>query len=192
MGNKNIIILGAARAGKSTLARMLHKKYNYSIVSIDSFVSALKEGFPELGITHANTENKFKLLPQFVFSYINKITYEYPDERFVLEGWHVYPKDIVKLFNSDDFEIVCLGYTEISCEDFMKKIRECENENSYTKQMTDERLKKLVLDHIEYSKILKKQCEENGIKFYDTSFNRDYVLNKVSEYLIHNKIKGEI
>ena len=55
---KNIIILGAARAGKSTLAQMLHKDYNYSIVSIDAFVSALQDAFPELGITHSNTENK--------------------------------------------------------------------------------------------------------------------------------------
>ena len=102
---KNIIILGAARSGKTTLAQMIHKKYNYSIVSIDSFVSALKEGFPELGITHSNTENKFKVLPKFVFSYMNKIINEYPNERFVLEGWHVYPSDIVRLFNCDDFKI---------------------------------------------------------------------------------------
>lgn len=69
---KNIIILGAARAGKSTLAQMIHRKYNYSIISIDSFVSALRDSFPSLGITHSNTENKFKLLPPFVFSYMKK------------------------------------------------------------------------------------------------------------------------
>ena len=83
---KNIIILGAARSGKSTLAQMIHKKYNYSIISIDSFVSALRDSFPSLGITHSNTENKFKLLPAFVFSYMKKITNEYPEENFVLEG----------------------------------------------------------------------------------------------------------
>ena len=69
---KNIIILGAARAGKSTLAQMIHRKYNYSIISIDSFVRALRDSFPSLGITHSNTENKFKLLPPFVFSYMKK------------------------------------------------------------------------------------------------------------------------
>jgi hypothetical protein len=74
---KNIIILGVARAGKSTLAQMLHKDYNYSIISIDAFVSALQDAFPELEITHSNTENKFQLLPPFVFSYMKKIIYEY-------------------------------------------------------------------------------------------------------------------
>ena len=188
MENKNIVILGAARAGKSTLAQMLHEKYNYSIVSIDSFVSALKEGFPELGITHSNTENKFELLPKFVFSYMNKVTSEYPDERFVLEGWHVYPKDMAKLFGKDVFEVICLGYTEISCEEFMQRAREYEKYNSYTRQMNDEKLEKLILDHIKYSKILKRQCEENDIRFFDTSFNRNEVLNEAMEYLISNKI----
>ena len=63
-----------------------------------------------------------------------------------------------------------------------------ENKNSYTRQMTDERLRDLIVDHIEYSKVLKRQCEESGIKFFDTSFNRDVVLNEVMEYLISNKI----
>ena len=109
---KNIIILGAARAGKTTLAKMLHRKYNYSIISIDSFVSALSDGFPSLGITHSNTENKFKLLPKFIFSYMNKIINEYPEERFILEGWHVFPKDVIEIFSDMDVKIICLGYTK--------------------------------------------------------------------------------
>lgn len=180
---KNIIILGAARAGKSTLSQMIHKKYNYSIISIDSFVTALRDSFPSLGITHSNTEDKFKLLPPFVFSYMNKITNEYPNENFILEGWHVYPNEISKLFCNADVKIICLGYTKISCEDAVKLIRNNENENSYTKKMTDERLKNLISSHIEYSKILKEQCEKNNIKFYDTSFERDSVLAEAMEYL---------
>ncbi len=181
---KNIIILGAARAGKSTLAQMIYRKYNYSIISIDSFVSALRDSFPSLGITHSNTENKFKLLPPFVFSYMKKITTEYPEENFVLEGWHVYPKEISKLFRDTDVKIICLGYTKISCEEAFKLIRENEKENSYTRRLTDEKVKKLISDHIEYSKVLKKQCEENNIKFYDTSFERDDVLEEAMRFVM--------
>lgn len=181
---KNIIILGAARAGKTTLAQMIHKKYNYSIISIDSFVSALHDNFPSLGIAHSNTEEKFKLLPPFVFSYMKKITNEYPNEKFILEGWHVYPNEISKLFYNKDVKIICLGYTKISCEEFFRMIRKSEKENSYTKKMTDEKIKELISNHIEYSKILKKQCEKNNIKFYDTSFERDNVLKEAMKFLI--------
>lgn len=181
---KNIIILGAARAGKTTLANMLHKKYNYSIISIDSFVSALSDGFPTLGITHSNTENKFKLLPPFIFSYMNKIINEYPEEKFVLEGWHVFPKDIIELFCNMDVKIICLGYTEITCDEALYEIRKNETEKSYTRKMTDDKVKELVLNHINYSKILKRQCEENNIKYYDTSFDRDKVLEEATLYLL--------
>lgn len=184
MKNQNVIILGAARSGKSTLAYMLHKKYNYSIISIDSFVSALRDTFPELGITHSNTENKFKLLPPFVFSYMKKIINEYPEEKFVLEGWHVYPKDIKELFRDLNVKIVCLGYTKISSTDVLNIIRENEKENTYTKRMSDEEVNELILKHIEYSKMLEKQCEEYNIKFYDTSFNRENVLNDIINYII--------
>lgn len=181
---KHIIILGAARAGKTTLTSMLHKKYNYSIISIDSFVSALKEGFPSLGITHSNTENKFKLLPQFIFSYMNKIINEYPKEKFVLEGWHVFPKDIIKLFCNMDVNIIGLGYTEITCDEALYHIRKNETEYSYTAKMADNKVKELILNHIEYSKIIKKQCEENNIKYYDTSFDREKVLEKAMNFLL--------
>ena len=75
-----------------------------------------------------------------------------------------------------DVKIICLGYTEITCDEALYEIRKNETENSYTKKMTDDKVKDLILDHMNYSKILKKQCEENNIKYYDTSFNRDKIL----------------
>lgn len=181
---KNIIILGAARSGKSSLASMLHEKYNYSIISIDSFVSAFRDAFPELGITHSNTDNKFKLLPGFVYAYMKKIVKEYPDKKFVLEGWHVYPDDMSKLFANDDAKIVCLGYTKIECDDALKLIRSNEKDNSYTREMSDDEVKKLILSHIEYSKILKEKCKKCGIEFFDTSFDREEKLREIIENIV--------
>ena len=77
-----------------------------------------------------------------------------------------------------------MGYTKISCEEAFKLIRENEKENSYTRRLTDEKVKKLISDHIEYSKVLKKQCEENNIKFYDTSFERDDVLEEAMRFVM--------
>lgn len=184
MKDKNIIILGTARSGKSTLAHMLHDKYNYSIISIDSFVSALRDAFPDIGITHSNTENKFELLPKFVYSYMKKIIKEYPNEKFVLEGWHVYPDDMAKLFDNDDIKIICLGYIEISCDEALTLIRTNESDNSYTRNMSDDEVRNLVLNHIRYSEILKEKCERCGIDFYDTSFDREKKLKEIMKYLV--------
>lgn len=181
---KNIIILGAARSGKSTLSEILHEKYNYSIISIDSFVSAIQDNFLELGITHSNTENKFKLLAPFVYSYMKKIINEYPNQKFVLEGWHVYPKDILHLFKKEDIKIVCLGYTKINIDEAFSLLRANETENSYTKRMTDEKVRSLIEKHMNYSVILKEQCVDNKIMFFDTSVNREKILDDIVKYLM--------
>lgn len=118
---------------------------------------------------------------------MKKITKEYPNESFVLEGWHVYPDEISKLFCNENVKIICLGYTKISCEESAILIRKNEKENSYTKKISDEKLKELVSNHIEYSKILKKQCEKKNIKFYDTSFERNTVLEEAIAYIIDEK-----
>ena len=47
---KNILIIGPGRAGKTTLAKMIHKKYGYSVIRIDDIVTAM-EAFPSLGIS---------------------------------------------------------------------------------------------------------------------------------------------
>ena len=45
---KNLVILGASRAGKTTLAREINKKYpNYHILSGDSIRNAFQETLPQ-------------------------------------------------------------------------------------------------------------------------------------------------
>lgn len=180
---KNIILLGCARSGKTTLAKLIHEKYNYSIISIDSMVSAFKYALPEVGITNKNTPNKFEILPNFVYNYIKKFMHEYPNENFILEGWHVFPKNIYKLVKEIDIDIICLGYTNISSKEMLNFIRENEKEYDYTKNMSDEDLLDLINNHIEYSKTLKKQCSEINIPFFDISYNKEQVTKKIISYL---------
>lgn len=47
---KNIIIFGTSRSGKTQLAKLLSTKLNYSIVMVDSLVSAFQNSMPELEI----------------------------------------------------------------------------------------------------------------------------------------------
>ena len=76
-------------------------------------------------------------------------------------------------------KIICLGYTKITCKEVVSLIRKNEGINSYTKNMSDDEVKVLVKKHIEYSEILKQQCIRYGIKFYDTSYNREKVFEQI-------------
>ena len=63
--DKNILIIGAARSGKTTLAKRFSKK-GYNLISIDDIVSGF-EAFPELNIRHYGdaAETAARLAPFF-------------------------------------------------------------------------------------------------------------------------------
>ena len=47
---KNIFIMGSSKAGKTTLAKIIAKKYGYSVISIDDIVTAMA-AFPDMNIS---------------------------------------------------------------------------------------------------------------------------------------------
>ena len=47
---KNILVMGVGRSGKTTLSKMISRKYGYSIISIDDIVTAMG-AFPDLNIS---------------------------------------------------------------------------------------------------------------------------------------------
>jgi len=47
---KNVLIFGSSRAGKTTLTRKICQELGYNIVGTNSFVDALIQAYPQLGI----------------------------------------------------------------------------------------------------------------------------------------------
>ena len=117
---KNILILGAARSGKSTLANMLAERLGFSIIDVDAFIGAFKENYPDLGFDYHSEKNH--LIAPFILSYVNATTYNHPQISFVVEGYHIKLSDAVKLF-SDNFEIVVLGYPQLTGEQVLANVR---------------------------------------------------------------------
>lgn len=181
MKSKDLFILGTARSGKTSLAKKIHENFNYSIISIDSFVDAFSINFSSLGISHHNTDKKDDLLAPFVYSYYEKIKNEYPEQNFVIEGWHVYPKTINNLLEQENVQIICLGNIAIGPEEKLADIRKYADHRDYTVKMTDDDVMKLITNHLKFARILKHQCDVCGFPFYDTSYNRESVLDSIIE-----------
>ena len=173
---KNILILGASRSGKSTLANMFAERLGFSIIDVDAFIGAFKENYPDLGFDYHSEKNH--LIAPFISSYVNATTYNHPQIRFVVEGYHIKLSDAVKLF-SDNFEIVVLGYPQLTGEQVLANVRKYEGKFDYTRAISDEQLLKTLTRHVEYSKKIKAECKELRVNFYDTSYNRNDVLNEV-------------
>lgn len=184
---KDIFIFGCARTGKTTLAKELYKELGYSIIPIDAFVDAFEKGLPSVGIGHSNTEVKFENLPVFVAKFYEKIKKDYPNVNFVIEGWHVFPKEIFKYLDIKNFVTICLGFPNQDIEKKIQDLRKYSYDGDYCQRMSDERLQKLVENQKTFSKKLQIECEEVGIKFFDLSQGWETTQEEIRHY-IRNKI----
>ena len=179
----HVIITGAARAGKTTLSLMLNE-YGFTHYKMDS----VKRGICESEILDPDEWDKVSSVMCTIINRIiedNKTDTNYLKEKYLFDTPFLYPKDI-KLINTDDTMVVFLGHAHISVEDKMKLIRENDEENYWTNKINDEELRRWTSDSIEFSKYLEEECKKLGLKYYDTSENRDLVLKQVLNDIINS------
>lgn len=186
---KNIVIIGAARSGKSTLAQMIHKDFGLSIVCVDSIISAFQNTFPNLNISHTHGRTCKSLITPFVSEYANALMYNHPNERFVIEGYHLtLDENIKQLFPKRLFDIIVLGYPQLTPEQVLKNVRQYEGEADYTCALSDDELLSITSRHVQYSQEFQRMSQVLGLTFIDTSYNRPQVLKNVLDRL---KVKPE-
>lgn len=183
---KNILIIGAARSGKTTLAKMFVKEKGYSLISIDNIVSGF-EAYPDLKIHHdGNDIETSKNLAPFLkrlFIELSEGSAFYDDIKFVIEGTHIDFEYLMDFLKSDEYkdkyEIIGLTYNTLNEDVMFDNIKEHDTEDDWTYWCTDEELKGNVRYFVEKNKFFNDKFKEYNIKSYDTSDNRDDVLRKI-------------
>ncbi len=180
---KDIFIFGCPRSGKTILATELHEKLGYSIISTDCIVDAFEKSLPDVGIGHHNTAFKFTHLPQFIAQFYSKIKNDYPNVNFVIEGWHVLPKEISKYLNLNKFIAVGIGYPNQDISLKLKEIRDFSCENDYCKHMDDQRISHLIMNCKKQSLVIQQECNEIGIEFFDLSNNWNNIQQNIRTYI---------
>ena len=183
---KNILIIGAARCGKSTLAKKLNKKYGYSVISIDDIVSGL-QAYPEINIHHdGDTDITTKNLGPFLEKYLIELSegsYFYDGVKFVIEGTHIDFERLMPLLQSekykDKYEILGLTINNETAEDLYNNMKKYDTEDDWTYWVKDEDLIGDAKYIVEKNKIFNNKFNEYNIKSYDTSFDREEVLDKI-------------
>lgn len=109
---KNVFLAGVARSGKSTISRRLHDEFNYNHIPLDYFASSFKHNFKQTKITSDPLMSGSEPLAIFIDRVMSIINYT--DELFVIDSAHIKPKDIIKHINRDNWEIVYVGYPNIT------------------------------------------------------------------------------
>ena len=178
----HVIIAGAARSGKTTLSLMLNE-YGFTHYKMDS----IKRGICE---SYLLKYDKWEDVSPIMCTIINRIIKDnltdtnYLKEKYLFDTPFLYPKDI-RLIDTSDTIVIFMGYADISVEEAVKQIREHDLEHYWTNKINDEELRKETYDNIEFSKYLKEECKKYGIKYYDTSKDREEVFKQIVNDIIN-------
>jgi len=198
---KNIIIAGTGRAGKSTLARKINEELNYFVVNNDKLIAAFGEAYPQLDIRigwdrDKTTENIAPFLGHFLgmfssadgrglFPYTHGSLKE---NRFILEGAHFdFEKisSILKMYGieelKDNFLLIGLVTNEKTVDEIVGDMRKYDTEYDWTYNCNDDELREIAEDAISFSRYMSGYLVRYGFTIYDTSKERERVLDKIAE-----------
>lgn len=184
--DKNILIIGAARSGKTSLAKKFVKEKGYSMISIDDIVSGF-EAYPELNILHdgKDTETSTRLVPFLIkfFTELSEGSAFYDGVKFVIEGTHIDFEKLIPVLQNDKFknkyEIIGLTYNDVDSETLYNNIKKYDTEDDWTYWCSDEKLRDNVEYFIKRNRFFSDKFKEYNITSYDTSFDREEVLDRI-------------
>ena len=180
------LVSGASRSGKTLVARKILADKKIPYLSLDWLMMGFNDAIPEYGIHHRLWPNEIaeKIAP-FLQGMIECMLVDGMD--YVIEGEAMLPQLIIKLVDKrpDEVKAVFVGYTEINVEDKIALVRE--HGGGKTDWLTSES-DEYVRDHIEnmiaYSKVIKKECEEHELPYFDTSEDFLGTIEAATDFLV--------
>lgn len=179
------IISGASRSGKTIMAKKILAEKGISYLSLDWLVMGFTNGMPEYGIhdklfPHEIAERAWSFFKAMLESMI------YVEADCVVEGEAILPGLIVELREKypDKLKICFIGYTEVSVEEKVKYIKNnSSGKNDWLTVNSDDYIMDHVNNMIAHSKNIKNSCQENNIKYFDTSKDFLSVIEEAIGYL---------
>lgn len=190
--DKNILIIGPARSGKTTLSRRISKKLGYSIVNLDDIICSFEEAFPQLEIRHDYNDIKVATrFAPFLIRYLKELSEGpnfYNGSKYVIEGVSIDFEKVIPMIDKEKYIIIGLTYNSITSKEFYLNVKKYDTEDDWTYYCSDEELKDNINYFIKSNKYFSEKFKDYKIKTYDVSKNRQLTYNKIVEELTQNKI----
>ena len=179
---KNILICGAARSGKSTLARVLKSEFDYNIFEIDVLRIVYNSLFPELNIRKQELSVQNKILFPMLVEFIKGLCWGNKwGQYYIVEGDNIDLENILSKF--PDFIVICMGYTKISTKEKVNEISKYETEKDWTYGDNTNKKEHYCERFIKQSQVLKETAEKLNIPFFDTSYDRNKIIEEILLYV---------
>jgi len=189
---KNILIIGIGRAGKTTLANMVKKKYpSYNLIHSDSVkwaiirASGREKYFRENIDKQLEWELSLRFQKTLLEFFNSSLRNDHGSYGYILESGQLRPKYVRENVDFAKTIVVCLGLGDLDAQGIFDLCRTHDTEESSTFRESDENLRKYAIGWKLQNENLKKDCAKYGMEYIDTTKNRDEVLasilDKISE-----------
>lgn len=163
------IISGAARAGKTTLAKRIQQDFKTNLIAGDAFMRAMEHTFPETGIEMVGDfEKNITLHSQFADHLLN--FYDYYGHGYVLDSVHLSPEAVSHMRDkNENLKAIFLGYQNIDPQEKLNDIRRFDDPNkSWTAERCDDDLLNFIKRQIDHSARLCESCVALDVPYIDT------------------------
>lgn len=192
---KHIMIAGVPRAGKSTVSQMIAKQYGYQHISMDSIIAGIEKVFPETGIDtrledfeHTNTAYISSRIAPFIRTMMNSGEYDECGYGMVIDICQLMPEDFVKYIDSEICDVFYFLTSDVTPEERFAILKQYDRPKDYTYFSSDDENRKECDSIVKLSKVMREQCEEYQLPFYETSRDRERVLKEFMQMLLgHNR-----
>ena len=179
----NLIIAGVPRAGKSTVSRMLSKRFGFQHISMDSIIAGFEKCFPETGVnTYQGLSSletlcviSHKMAP-FVRAMLDSGEYDESEPGMVLDMYQLLPEDYDKFIRGTNCEIAYFITSDVTPEERFLIQKKYDTEKDYTFYKSDDELREGAEYIVEQSILIKEQCEKYGLPYYETAKERDLAI----------------
>ena len=151
---------------------------------MDSIIAGIENVFPETNIdTEAPVDPQINLehisakIAPFIRAMLDSGEYNECDYGIVIDVYQLLPKDYVTYIGEKDCEIYYFLSSDTTPEERFKILKMHDTPNDYTYFHSDEENQRDCADIVNISKNIKEQCIQYGLPYYETSYNREKVLN---------------
>lgn len=175
-----ILICGVPKSGKTTLCKQIGKEFpSFNIISGE----ALRNGFQKMDKVHYKewgdkfSKQREEDFPTFLKEFTEWNEF-FTGNNTILDLAILNLKDIAQVASAND-KIICLGFGGKDEKEMFDIIRSYEHKQDYTADMSNEDLMKLWGNIAQEDKNNIDFSDKNKISYYDTSFDREIVFEKI-------------
>lgn len=164
---KSIFIVGLPGTGKTTLSKKFVNDLNFNYINdYEIFKNSDAKIENDRLFLSKNFSNK-------IFSFAEKHKTD-----FVIDcNYSLLPNEFVKYEGKENFVFICLGFSKIQKEKLFYQFRKKD------KITSDDELMRRIEYYLEISEVVKNQCKNLNITYFEISENRNNELEYIFTYL---------